>query len=127
GVGAGLGDEEGNGELLEEQVEIIFKSFNERSFSHQGKYYTIPPQVPYRGYDLTEITLVPRPKTLPVECWQPVVSASTRALDFMAKYDIKGIIGGGAAPGGAHEKGGAAVRGARGRAAHESHRGARPR
>ena len=43
---------------------------------------------------------MPRPKTPPVECWQPVVSASPRALDFMAKHDIQGIIGGGAAPAG---------------------------
>ena len=31
------------------------------SFSHQGKHYTLPPSVPYRGYELKEITLVPRP------------------------------------------------------------------
>src|SRR2546428_4121562 len=102
--GAPLRDQDANRELFEEQVEIIFKSFNERAFSHQGKYYTLPPQVPYRGYELSEITLVPRPKTLPVECWQPVVSASPRALDFMAKHGIKGIIGGGAAQGGADEE-----------------------
>src|SRR3989475_2984747 len=84
--GAPLLDQDANRELFEEQIEIIFKSFNQRAFSHQGKYYTLPPQVPYRGYELQEITLVPRPKTLPVECWQPVVSASPRALDFMAKH-----------------------------------------
>src|SRR5712691_9264896 len=95
--GAPLRDQDANRELFEEQVDIIFKSFNERAFSHQGKYYTLPPQVPYRGYELQDITLVPRPKTLPVECWQPVVSASPRALDFMAKHGINGIIGGGAA------------------------------
>src|SRR5215468_5084855 len=65
--GAPMLDQEANRELFEEQVELIFKSFNERSFSHQGKHYTIPPPVPYRGYELREITLVPRPKTLPVE------------------------------------------------------------
>ena len=97
--GAPLLDQNANRELFEEQVEIIMKSFNQRAFSHRGKHYTIPPRVPYRGYELEEITLVPRPKTLPVECWQPVVSASPRALDFMAKHDIRGIIGGGAAPG----------------------------
>src|SRR6266481_1968337 len=102
--GAPLLDQDANRELFEEQVEIIFKSFNQRAFSHQGKYYTLPPQVPYRGYDLQEITLVPRPKTLPVECWQPVVSASPRALDFMAKHGINGIIGARAAQGGASEK-----------------------
>ena len=99
--GAPMLDQDANRELFEEQVELIFKSFNERAFAHQGKHYTIPPPVPYRGYELREITLVPRPKTLPVECWQPVVSASPRALDFMAKHDRRGIIGGGAAPGGA--------------------------
>jgi len=47
---------------------------------------------------------VPRPVNLPVECWQPIVSASERGLNFMAKHGIKGVIGGGAAPGGAQEK-----------------------
>jgi alkanesulfonate monooxygenase SsuD/methylene tetrahydromethanopterin reductase-like flavin-dependent oxidoreductase (luciferase family) len=118
--GAPMLDQEANRELFEEQVEIIFKSFNRRAFSHRGKHYTLPPRVPYRGYDLEEITLVPRPKTLPVECWQPVVSASTRALDFMAKHDIKGIIGGGAAQGGANEKVVHAFREARARAGKET-------
>src|SRR5262249_1111762 len=112
--GSPLRDQDANRELFEEQVDVIFKSFNQRAFSHQGKYYTIPPpQVPYRGYELRDISLVPRPKTLPVECWQPVVSASQRALDFMARHNINGIIGGGAPQGGAHGKGGHAFREAR--------------
>ncbi len=97
-------DNEGNRELFEEQVELILKAFRERSFSHHSKHYDIPPQIPYRGYELEEITLVPRPRHLPVECWQPVVSATQRGLDFMAKHGIKGIIGGGAAAGGATAK-----------------------
>ena len=99
--GSPLLDQAANRDLVEEQVEIIFRSFNERSFSHQGKNYTIPPRVPYRGYELEEITLVPRPARLPVECWQPIQSATPRGLEFMAKYNIKGIIGGGVAEGGA--------------------------
>ena len=102
--GAPILDGDANRGLFEEQVDIIFKAFNEPSFSHHGKHYDIPPDVPYRGYDLKEITLVPRPVNLPVECWQPVVSASQRGLDFMAKHGIKGVIGGGAAAGGASEK-----------------------
>ena len=39
-----------NRELFEEQVEIILKAFREESFSHRGKHYTLPPEVPYRGY-----------------------------------------------------------------------------
>jgi len=90
-------DQEANRELFEEQVEILFKSFNSESFSHKGKHYTLPPEVPYRGYQLKELTLVPRPVNRPVECWQPVVSASARGLDFMVRHNIKGAVGGGAA------------------------------
>ncbi len=99
--GAPLRDQAANRELFEEQVEIIFKAFNERSFSHHGQYYDVPPRVPYRGYQLEEITLVPRPRSLPVECWQPIQGGTQRAFDFMAKHGIKGIIGGGVAEGGA--------------------------
>jgi alkanesulfonate monooxygenase SsuD/methylene tetrahydromethanopterin reductase-like flavin-dependent oxidoreductase (luciferase family) len=95
--GAPMQDGDANRELFEEQVEIIFKAFNNASFSHRGKHYTIPPEVPYRGYTCKEITLVPRPINRPVECWQPVVSASPRGLDFMVCHGIKGLVGGGAA------------------------------
>ena len=99
--GAPLLDQAANRELFEEQVDIIFKAFNNESFSHEGKHYTIPARVPYRGYDLKDLTVVPRPFRLPVECWQPVQSASDRALDFMAKHGIQGMVGGGSAEGGA--------------------------
>ena len=90
--GAPLLDTDANRELFEEQFEIVMKAFNEESFSHQGKHYSIPPEVPYRGYDLKDVTLVPRPANLPVEVWQPVVSGTDRAFDFMAKWGIKGVI-----------------------------------
>ena len=96
-LGGPMLDAEANRELFEEQVEVLMKAFHEESFSHHGKHYTLPPAVPYRGYELREITLVPRPLRRPVECWQPIVSASPRGLDFMVKHRIKGIIGGGAA------------------------------
>jgi alkanesulfonate monooxygenase SsuD/methylene tetrahydromethanopterin reductase-like flavin-dependent oxidoreductase (luciferase family) len=102
--GAPMLDPDANRELFEEQLEVVLKAFNERSFSHQGKHYTLPPKVAYRGYELEEITLVPRPLNRPVECWQPIVSASARGLDFMAQHGVKGIIGGGAAAGGAADK-----------------------
>jgi alkanesulfonate monooxygenase SsuD/methylene tetrahydromethanopterin reductase-like flavin-dependent oxidoreductase (luciferase family) len=95
--GAPMQDQNANRELFEEQVEIIFKAFNNETFSHKGKHYTLPPEVPYRGYILKELTLVPRPVNRPVECWQPVVSASPRGLDFMVRHGIKGAVGGGAA------------------------------
>lgn len=95
--GSPLRDQNANRELFEEQVEILFKAFNNERFSHKGKYYTLPPEVPYRGYQLKELSLVPRPVNLPVECWQPIVSATPRAMDFMVRHNIKGAVGGGAA------------------------------
>ncbi|MBI3328485.1 MAG: LLM class flavin-dependent oxidoreductase, partial [Nitrospinae bacterium] len=89
--GAPMLDNNANKEFFEEQMEVIFKAFNEESFSHQGKYYTIPARVPYRGYDLKEITLVPRPIHRPVEIWQPIVSG--RTLEYVAKHGIKGVVG----------------------------------
>ncbi len=46
--------------------------------------------VPYRGYDLKEITMVPRPKHLPVEIWMPI--ASGRTIDLMAQYGLKAMV-----------------------------------
>ena len=88
--GAPVIDNDANRELFEEQIEIILKAFNSDSFSHHGKNYTIPAQVPYRGYDLENITLVPRPITLPVETWQPVVSGGS--IDFTVKNGFNGVV-----------------------------------
>jgi alkanesulfonate monooxygenase SsuD/methylene tetrahydromethanopterin reductase-like flavin-dependent oxidoreductase (luciferase family) len=86
---AALVDQNANREMFEEGVNILFKAFAGKPFSHKGKYYTIPPEVPYRGYTLKEITLVPAPERLPVECWQPIQSGSERAFDPMAKYVVE--------------------------------------
>jgi alkanesulfonate monooxygenase SsuD/methylene tetrahydromethanopterin reductase-like flavin-dependent oxidoreductase (luciferase family) len=102
--GAPLLDQPANRDLFEEQVDIVFKAFEKDSFSHKGKNYTIPPAVPYRGYTLKEITVVPRPVNRPVECWQPIQSATPRGLDFMAKHGMSGIIGGGSSEGGAMDQ-----------------------
>ena len=59
--GAPLFDQDANRELFEEQVDVIMKAFREESFAHHGKHYDLPPAVPYRGYTLENLTLVPRP------------------------------------------------------------------
>ena len=89
-LGAPVIDNDANKELFEEQMEIIIKAFNEDSFSHQGKHYTLPAKVPYRGYELEDITLVPRPVHRPVEMWQPI--ASGRTLEYIARKGIKGMV-----------------------------------
>jgi alkanesulfonate monooxygenase SsuD/methylene tetrahydromethanopterin reductase-like flavin-dependent oxidoreductase (luciferase family) len=88
--GAPLLDAGANLELFEEQFELILKAWNEEAFSHRGKYYTVPPPVPYRGYELHEVTLVPRPVRRPVEVWQPIASGKT--IDFLARHDLKGMV-----------------------------------
>jgi len=88
--GAPLLDASANRELFEEQFEVMMKCFNEEAFSHRGKYYTIPPDVDYRGYRLRDITCVPRPLHLPVEVWMPIASGKT--IDFMARHDLKAMV-----------------------------------
>jgi alkanesulfonate monooxygenase SsuD/methylene tetrahydromethanopterin reductase-like flavin-dependent oxidoreductase (luciferase family) len=88
--GAPLLDAAANRELFEEQFEVMLKCFNEEAFNHRGKYYTIPPDVDYRGYRLRDITCVPRPVHLPVEIWMPIASGKT--IDFMARHDLKAMV-----------------------------------
>ena len=90
-----------NRDLFEEQVTVLLTALRERSFTHRGRFYQLPPEgVDYRGYRLNDLTLVPKPLHS-TDCWQPIVSASDRALDFMIDHGIKGFVGGGAASGGA--------------------------
>jgi alkanesulfonate monooxygenase SsuD/methylene tetrahydromethanopterin reductase-like flavin-dependent oxidoreductase (luciferase family) len=88
--GAPLLDAAANLEMFEEQFELMWKALHEEQFSHRGKYYTVPPGVKYRGYELTDVTLVPRPIHRPVEIWQPIASGKT--IDFLAKHDLKGMV-----------------------------------
>src|SRR5437667_209941 len=83
-------DQAANRELFEEQIELLLKCFNEKSFSHHGKRYDCPPSVEYRGYQVTEITCVPRPKHLPVPIWMPI--ASSKSIDYMASMNFKAMV-----------------------------------
>ena len=69
--GAPLLDADANREYFEEQLQLLLKCFNEEAFHFKGKYFECPPPVDYRGYRLKEITMVPRPKHLPVDRYVP--------------------------------------------------------
>jgi len=89
-LGGPLLDAEANAALFREQMEILFKAFNEESWSHKGRFYTLPAEVPFRGYQPTELTLVPRPVHRPVEIWQAI--ASGKSIPFMVQHGIKGMV-----------------------------------
>jgi alkanesulfonate monooxygenase SsuD/methylene tetrahydromethanopterin reductase-like flavin-dependent oxidoreductase (luciferase family) len=68
-----------NHEMFEEGVEILFKAFESEPFSHQGMYFTIPPEVPYRGYTLKEITFgagAGAARSGPSSSWRNTASAA---------------------------------------------------
>src|SRR5436309_14431175 len=88
--GAPLLDADANRELFEEQLQLLLKCFNEQQFHHKGKHYECPPPVEYRGYKLTDITMVPRPLHLPVDIWMPIASGKT--IDMMARYGLKAMV-----------------------------------
>jgi len=89
-LGGPLLDAEANAALYREQMEILFKAFERDSFSHRGRFYTIPADVDFRGYHLQDVTLVPRPVNQPVEIWQAV--ASGKSIPFMVEHGIKGMV-----------------------------------
>ncbi len=89
--GAPLLDAEANRDIFVEGLDLMLKCFNEESFRYEGKYfYLLRLGVPYRGYDLREITCVPRPKHLPVEIYMPI--ASGRTIDLMAQKGLKAMV-----------------------------------
>jgi alkanesulfonate monooxygenase SsuD/methylene tetrahydromethanopterin reductase-like flavin-dependent oxidoreductase (luciferase family) len=89
-LGGPLLDAEANAALFREQMEVLFKAFDQDGWSHRGRFYTLPPEVPYRGYTLKELTLVPRPVHRPVEIWQAI--ASGKSIPFMVRHGIKGMV-----------------------------------
>ncbi len=122
-LGGPLLDDVANRELFEEQVEIMLKAWHRPEFAHAGVGYRVPADVPHMFDDLVDITLVPRPAHLPVEIWQPITSTKRRGFDFMARHGIKGVIAGGAAPGGRAEQAAALYRDALARAGRETELG----
>jgi alkanesulfonate monooxygenase SsuD/methylene tetrahydromethanopterin reductase-like flavin-dependent oxidoreductase (luciferase family) len=88
--GAPLIDANKNREIFDEGLELLLKCFNEPQFHHKGKFFEAPPPVDYRGYKLSDITMVPRPKHLPVEIWMPIASGKT--IELMAKNGLKAMV-----------------------------------
>ncbi len=88
--GAPLLDAAKNRALFEEQLQLLLTCFNRQSFHHRGQFYECPPPVEYRGYKLADITMVPRPRHLPVEIWMPIASGKT--IELMAQNGLNAMV-----------------------------------
>jgi alkanesulfonate monooxygenase SsuD/methylene tetrahydromethanopterin reductase-like flavin-dependent oxidoreductase (luciferase family) len=83
-------DDQFNRELFEEQLEIIKKAWSNETFSHQGRFYSLPAAgLDDRGRDVTSLTLIPKPWRVPVEIYQPVTSPKT--YRYAAEQGHKGV------------------------------------
>ena len=89
-LGGPLLDAEANAALFREQMEILFKAFNEEPGATQGRFYTIPADVDLPRLPTEDVTLVPRPVNRPVEMWQAI--ASGKSIPFMVQHGIKGMV-----------------------------------
>jgi hypothetical protein len=71
-------DDHHNRAVFEEQMAIFKAATANERFAYRGTYYTIPPEgLTFRGAPVTELPLVPRPRTTPVRVYQPLSSEAT--------------------------------------------------
>ena len=103
--GSPLIDQAANRELFEEQIDIIFKAFNNESFTPQGQALHAAAggavsRLHAEGADAGAAAAAPAGG----DAGSRSRAASARALEFMAKHGIQGMVGGGSAEGGAMHK-----------------------
>jgi alkanesulfonate monooxygenase SsuD/methylene tetrahydromethanopterin reductase-like flavin-dependent oxidoreductase (luciferase family) len=80
-----------NREVFEESMEAILAAFSNERFSYSGKHFTFPPPgIPDRGSVVKDLTLVPKPRTMP-DIYQAVGSPAT--LDYVAAMGFHGVFG----------------------------------
>ena len=103
--GSPLLDQAANRELFEEQVDIIFKAFNNESFCAQGQALHAAAggavsRLHAEGTDAGAASAAAAGGMLAADPGRH----RERALEFMAKHGIQGMVGGGSAEGGAMHK-----------------------
>lgn len=80
-----------NREIFAEAMEVIKAAWAQERFSYAGKHFTFPVAgIPDRGRTVTELTLVPRPISYPIEIYQPV--SSPRTLEYVAAQGHIGVF-----------------------------------
>jgi alkanesulfonate monooxygenase SsuD/methylene tetrahydromethanopterin reductase-like flavin-dependent oxidoreductase (luciferase family) len=79
-----------NREMMDEAMAVIELALNNETFSFHGKHYDFPPPgIAAEDGDVTELTLVPRPK-YPYEIWQAITSPPT--LEQVPRKGYNGVF-----------------------------------
>ena len=79
-----------NRELFEEAMEVILLAFANERFNYTGKHFSFPPPgIPDRGSTVKDLTLVPKPRSMP-DVYQSVSSPAT--MQYVASMGFHGVF-----------------------------------
>ncbi len=78
-----------NRQIFEESMEIIKRAWTNERFSFRGEHFTLPADdIPDRGSNVDDLTLVPRPQRV-VDIYQPVTSPET--IEYVPRAGHKAV------------------------------------
>lgn len=78
-----------NRQIFEESMEIIKLAWNNERFAYRGKHFTLPADdIPDRGSNVADLTLIPRPQRK-IDIFQPVTSPET--IEYVPRAGHKAI------------------------------------
>jgi alkanesulfonate monooxygenase SsuD/methylene tetrahydromethanopterin reductase-like flavin-dependent oxidoreductase (luciferase family) len=78
-----------NRQIFEESLEIIKRAWANERFSFKGEHFTLPAEdIPDRGSNVDDLTLIPRPER-PIDIYQPVTSPET--IEYVPRAGHKAV------------------------------------
>ena len=78
-----------NRQIFEESLEIIKRAWTNERFSFRGEHFTLPADdIPDRGSNVDDLTLIPRPER-PIDIYQPVTSPET--VEYVPRAGHKAV------------------------------------
>ena len=78
-----------NRQIFEESLEIIKRAWTNERFSFRGEHFTLPADdIPDRGSNVDDLTLIPRPQRV-VDIYQPVTSPET--IEYVPRAGHKAV------------------------------------
>ena len=78
-----------NRQIFEESLEIIKRAWTNERFSFRGEHFTLPADdIPDRGSNVADLTLIPRPER-PIDIYQPVTSPET--IEYVPRAGHKAV------------------------------------